>query len=148
MHSRAAGRAPSRGDAAASALALAEAALDPCAVAARAGDAGNGRPAEARRRDRLAVVIAGERRRRVDREPADRAGAVSRLAQDEADRVEAVGEVVRDDGDEDEQPGLGREPEGEPDAEAVDEAVHREARRAEHAHLGVRVDVRVVVAMV
>ena len=64
------------------------------------------------------------------------------------DRVEAVGEVVRDDGDEDEQPRLGREPEGEPDPEAVDEAVHREAGRAEHAHPGVRVDVRVVVAMV
>ena len=55
---------------------------------------------------------------------------------------------MRDDGDEDEQPRLGREPEREPDPEAVDEAVHREAGRAEHADLGMRVDVRVVVAVV
>ena len=100
-----------------------------------------------RDRERRADDRSGERRRRVDREPADRAGAVTRLAHDEADRVQAVCEVVRDHRDEDEQPGLRREPERQPDPEAVDEAVHGEAGRAERADLGVRVDVRVVVAV-
>ena len=54
---------------------------------------------------------------------------------------------MRDHGDEDEQPGLGREPEREPDPEAVDEAVQREAGRTERADLRVGVDVRVVVAV-
>ena len=55
---------------------------------------------------------------------------------------------MRDHGDEDEQARLGREPEREPDPEAVDEAVQREAGRSERADLGVGVDVLVVVAVV
>ena len=99
-------------------------------------------------RQRGADDRAGERRRRVDREPPDRPPAVARLAEHEGDGVQAVREVVADDRDEDEDAGRRVEAEGEPDAEPVDEAVQREAGGAERSDLRVRPRLLGLVAVV
>ena len=60
---------------------------------------------------------------------------VTALAEDEADRVQPVREVVCEDGDEHEHSRRRVQAEGQPDSEAVDEAVKREACCAQHSHL-------------
>ena len=72
---------------------------------------------------------------------------VAALAEDEVDRVQPIGEVVGDDREEDEEARCRVELEGQPDAEAVDEAVQREPGRAEGADLRVRLRLLRLVAM-
>ena len=88
-----------------------------------------------------------ERRQRVHRQPAQGPSQVAPLAEHEVDRIEPIGEVVGDDREEDEEAGCRVELEGQPDSEAVDEAVQREPGCAEGADLRVRLRLLRLVAM-
>src|SRR5205809_183097 len=91
-----------------------------------------------RDRDDRADQDADERCQCVGAQPAQRLPPVAALEEDEADGVHPVREIVADDRDEDEQPGRSADMEGEADAESVDEAVDREAGRANRADSGMR----------